>query len=232
MKPAWSAWALLGVLIAFPGCGSSQLAEYQFDGSTVAVVVNEPATPQVRTGGWTWLDPGNVLASAARAGAAIAKEVSAERAEDRMMRAMERVDVGSRIAARTLERSAMYLRATAVASEEPVDYVLDIWIHDYGIHADSWNSEVYFRMKADVILLDGATGARIWKQRVRAKDPITAPRFIDTMVDDVLTAGALSRLTEDEMVAAFEHLADVTADHFTRELRDDLRKARERRGAR
>ena len=230
MKRRQTLFALLVLLVVSlvfaAGCASSRLGEYDFDDATLAVIVNQPATPQVETGGWFWVDPGNVIASAARAGAAVAREVSAGRAQERMYRAMERVDVGTLVAERTRDRSAVYLHARPVDATDAADYLLDVWIHDYGIEADSWDAAVYFRMKADVTLIDAATGRRIWKQRVKARDPVTGPTFIDPVVDDILTADALSRLSEDEMVAAFEQLADLTADKFTRELREDLQRAR------
>ena len=218
--------ALLLVTL-FAGCASSRLGEHDFADRTVAVVVSKPPAPEIDTSNWLWIDPDNILASVARAGAAIAKEASADRARERMMRAMEEVDVATRVADRTLERTALYLRATPHETEHDADYVLDVWIHNYGIQTESWDSAVYFRMKADVILLDGATGDQIWKERVKTKDPLTTIPVSGYIAEDVLTAQALARLSEDEMIVAFERLADATADRIARELRDDLRKARQ-----
>ena len=84
-------------------------------------------------------------------------------------------------------------------------------------------------MDVEVQLLDNRRGVRIWKARVKERQPITRTFFgLGKATGDVITAVALAKLSVEELVEGFEHLADYTADRITRKLRDDLVKARAR----
>lgn len=220
-----TALLLVGVTV-LAGCGASnRLAQYDFHDHTLAVVTHLPPRPSVATGGDFWVDTRDPVGSFFRAGSALVKEVQAERARARLDSAMYLVDIAGRVADRTLAHSARYLRARPVADDRAADYLLDVRVQEYGIVASSWHADAYFKVEADVLLIDAATGRRIWKGRVKEKDPITPALFAGRTVFNVVTADALARLSVDEMADALEQLADYAADGITQQLQRDLDRA-------
>ena len=225
MKRILSSLLALAFLVV-AGCGTSNhLADYDFRDRTVAVVSNIPPYPEVETGDFIDLDRKNLLATIAHAGSAVVKETQAHKARKRLDEAMHDVDVSQRIADRVLDRSALYLRATPVADEREADFLLDIRVREYGIEAESWDAASFFKLDADIVLLD-PDGRQVWKTRVKERDAITPTVFAGATVSNIVTAEALSRLSADEMADAMERMADFTADRMMEKLRRDLSKAR------
>ncbi len=226
--PVWLVLAALGLSAA--GCRStSRLERYDFHERTLAVLTSAPPRPDVFTADDFLLDPADPVGSIFRVGTAVAKEVAAEKARARLDSALRHVDVAGRVAERSLSRGAHYLRATPVDDPARADYLLDVRVRRYGIETRSWNSTSYFKLVADVILIDARTHRQIWKTRVKSKDPITPDMLlVDRATVNVVTAGALARLSVDDMVRALEGLANYSADRITSRLQRDLDKTRTR----
>src|SRR5690606_22211781 len=147
----------------------------------------------------------NVIA----AGARIAKEVEASKVRARLDSATAAVDVADRVQARTLDRAARYLRTRPAESEASADFVLELRLRDYGIDAKDWSAAAYFFVDAELLLLDGRDGRKIWDARVRARDPITPAIFgPGRAVRDVVTAATFADLEVEEIARALERLAD------------------------
>jgi hypothetical protein len=152
---------------------SHRLKEYIFQEQTVTAVMDAPR-PAVFAEGFVGFDPDDLLGTAVRAGAALAREITADGAQARLDSAMNMVDIPGRIRERTLERCSGQLGLWPVHDTDRSDFLLDLFIHSYGIEARSWESRVSFQMDLEVLLVDNATGAEVWKTRVKEREPLTA----------------------------------------------------------
>lgn len=219
---------LAGVTLAAWGCSSNQrLAQYDFRNRTMGVATIAPPYPEVLSEMHVSMDAQHPVLSILKAGAEVAREVSVRDFETRLDSAAQKVNVSDRMGERVLRNGARQLRAVPVADSLNPDYELEIRVRHYGITASSWTSAAYFMIDADLRLLDGATGRRIWKAHVRATEPVRStsvdvdPRY-DRSVGNVITAVALARMPTDEIERALETLADFAADRLVGKLADSL----------
>ena len=214
-----------GALLFAAGCGgTNHLAEYDFEGRTVAVTAAVPPLPGVFTDPnvVTPVDLNRPAETFLRVGTAVAKEAAARRAEARMDSALARVDVAERLARRTLLQSARYLGYRPVNDLDRADFLLDIRVKEYGLTAHSWDAAVNFVLDAEVRLLDRRARRVVWKKKIRHTEPVTAAIIgFGPTLGNVFTAATLASLSVDEMERAFKNLADYAADRFAGELRED-----------
>lgn len=210
------------MLLAFSCSGKQRLGRYDFRDQTLAVVSIAPAYPGLVTGTEVDFGAGSV-GEVLRAGSEIAREVEAQRLRSRMIQAAGNVGVEARMAERTLQGAARHLRARPVADARGADFELEIRIREYGLVATSWTSNAYFRIDADMILLDGATGRRIWRTRVNQRDPVT-PMVAggERTISNVITAAALSMMTTEQVERTLQSLADHSADRMVAQLARSL----------
>lgn len=217
----------LMTIFVLGGCASSnRLGSYQYRDHTLAVITSIPPRPDVFTENFFFIDTDRPLQMVLNAGSAIVKEVEAEKARERLDEAMRYVDVSHRVGDRVLDRSALYLRAQAHPNARNADYVLEVRINEYGIEAESWHANAFFSISAEVILIDGFSGRRIWRTGVEERDPISPRLFAGRTAYNVVTAQALSRLSVDDMIVALEELSDYAADKIIYKLQRDLDRAR------
>ncbi len=228
MKREWT--VLAAAFVAVAGCRSTgRLANYEFPGRTLAVAyVNSPG-PRVLTGPY-FLDRGHghdPVHAVLKVGARVVKEIQAAEVRARLDSATHQVDVGGRMADRTLQRAARWLRARPVEREADADFIVEVRLRDYGIDAKDWDAAAHFFVDAEVSLIDGGRGTEVWHSHVRARDPIAPAIFgPGTIVRDVVTASALGSLEVDEIACALERLSDFAADRITDRLRDALARVR------
>lgn len=215
----------LMAMLLVAGCGNAnRLHQYDFAEARVAVVANIPPRPAVFTDYLfeARIDPDDPLGSVFRAGSAIVKQTQARRAQARMDSALTYVDVADRIARQVLRQSAPLLGYRPVARPSAADFILDIHIDNYGLVADSWHAAVHFEVDAEMRLIDRRTRRTIWRRHIREVEPVSqAGVGLGTTLGNAFTALALSKLSVEEMIVAFEDLADFTADHLTAALRHD-----------
>ena len=140
---------------------------------------------------------------------------------------MERVDVAGLMGDRVLARSARLLRARPLDSSSDADFELEIRVRDYGIRADAWDAQADFFIRAEVLLLENATGSLVWKAGVEARDPINPNSWREGgALGNLITAQALASLSVEEMESALENLAVYSADRVIMELEEGLDRAR------
>lgn len=226
--PAAFAAALLA-LLAVPGCSNKQrLGEYDFRSRTLGITTIAPAQPQVFSGLAVRVDEDRPLETIIRVGSGVAREVSVAKVRARLDSAGREADVAERMGDRLLQAASRHLRATPVPDPRRADYELEVRVRRYGIEASSWSSQAYFLIQADMILLDGATGRRIWKTDVRATDRVNPAVFgrDAAPIAGAVTAWALAQLSADELQQALEGLADFAADFLAREFVEALDDAR------
>ena len=224
-------WVLfVSFALALVGCSSvNHLRDYKFRDQTVAADMLTPPRPEVFTGSDVWIDANDPISSILRVGTTIAKEVEAAEAQERMDRALEQVDVPERIRERTLQRCAKVLKSNPIDESDQAEFLLDMEIRNYGIDAKSWTAGTYFKIDVLVQIIDNRTNALVWKRKIKERQPISAEIFgLGRAAENVISAVALSNLSEDEIATGFRHLADYTADRIAARLQKDLAKARRR----
>ena len=220
---------LLGMAaVLSAGCrGTGRLGEYDFRDRTLAIAWVDAPDPRVLTGPYFLDHPQNPVHLLVAAGTAIAKEVEASKARERLDSATALVDLRGRMGERTLEGAARYLRARPIESQDDADFILEVRLRRWGIDAKEWSADAHFFVDAEVHLLDGETGREVWDTHVRSRDAI-APAISGPghIVRDVVTAAALAGQSVEEIAQALERLADYSSDHIAEHLRDALDRVR------
>ncbi|MEM8598944.1 MAG: hypothetical protein AAGF99_03400 [Bacteroidota bacterium] len=221
--------AVLALLFLATGCASTnRLDEVTLDEARVAIIAAVPPAPRVQTGpDEAFINPWDPIGTAARVGTAVAKWEEARMAQAKLDSVARGLDVADRVARRFFVQAAEQLAFVPANRPADADYLLDLRVYDYGLVADSFEGAVFFALEADVLLVDRRTGREYWEQRVRERETLDASIFgMPTPVGNVITARALARLSEVEMQAGLERLADFTADRIAQEFRDDYFAAR------
>ncbi len=220
----------LAVLPAVSGCGpSNRLADYRFDGRSVAVIAAVPPGPRVLSGSWSeaFIDPYDPIGTALRVGTAGAKWEQARKAQARLDSAAARVDVAEVIARRALAGSAPTLGLRPVDNPAEADFVLDLRVYRIGLVADSYDGATYFAVEVDLVLLDGPTRETVWEDRLREREVLTNVLLgLPPAAGNVVTARALAGLSAEEMERGLARLAEFAADRVTRTLREDFLRSR------
>ena len=223
--------AALLAATALAGCsGTNRLREIDLQGRTVAVVAAIPPHPRVQAGdpAEAAVDPYDPVGSAIRVGTAAAKYHEARRAQARLDSAVAQVDVAERIARSVLLDSAELIGFTPVDRPADADFLLDLRIYDYSLVADSFEGATFFALEGDVLLTDPATGRTLWEREVREREVLDAALFgLPAAAGNVVTARALSQLSEAAMVDGLERLADYVASRVVDRLRVDYLRSRE-----
>lgn len=226
---------LLALLLAvlaptLTGCsGSNRLKEVDLRGQTVAVVAAIPPHPRVQSG-----DPGEAainiydpIGSAIRVGTAAAKLREARRAQARLDSAVAMVDIADQIARRVLLDSADLLSFEPVNRPADASFILDLRVYDYSLVADSFEGTTFFALEGEVLLIDPLSGRELWKRRIREREVLDGSLFgLPAAAGNVVTARALSQLSEEEMAQGLERLADYVASRITDRLRRDYYRSR------
>lgn len=220
------------LLVVAAGCQSTgRLAEYDFAGGALYVSYDFPPRAEILTGPYFPGHPRDPVHAIIRIGGNLVRELAASGARERLDDACASVDVPERIADRASSRVARYLRVDLVEDEDDADYGLEVRVRDYGIDAEAWESAAHFFIDAEVILYDMADGGEIWESHVRERDAI-APHVFGgrgaATIRDMVTAAALSQLSEEDMVVALGALADYAGDRISEKLRDSMEKVRGR----
>jgi len=220
----------IGLLLTamMAGCSSNRLHEYTLQHTTAAAVMAPAPRAEVFSVGAIDLG-GNPLRALVRAGTTIAKEIQAGAAQEKLDAAMDSVDIPEIIRYETLEGCCRHLEMRAVEKREAADFVYLLKINRYGIDAESWNAQVDFRLDVHVRMVDNASKRKVWEKTIRERMPVSRSIFgFNDMVGDVLTASALSELSETEMAEGFTHLAGYAAGRISDRIFDDFIKSREK----
>jgi len=213
-------------LMSLAACGGGhELERYSFVGQTVAVADYPAPSPDLWTGDYDVVGD-DVITAVVDAGSRVAKEVEARHARTRLDSAANLVDVRQRLSSRTLERTARYLGATVAEDAAGADFLLEIYVRQFGIDARGDRAARVF-MKVEAVLLDRRTGHEAWSVVVDSHDRLTPSVRSGVVPADIVTAGTLRELTVEDMRLALAGLTDFTSDYVTNELREDLRDARD-----
>ena len=138
-------------------------------------------------------------------------------------------DLPVRMGERLEGRVARYLRTEIVADEADADYGMEVRVRRYGIDAERWDAAAHYFVDAQVILYDASDGRTIWESKVTEREAIAPAIFGGrraSVIRDVVTAGALASMSEEDMVLTLEGLADFAAHGISERLRRSLDKVR------
>lgn len=205
-------------------CGSSnRLREYELRDKPTAAIMITPPHAQVVTESVDDGKTGSLLGEVIKIGTTIARDIEAQKAQERLNSAMLRVDIPERIREETLQKSAEYLYFRPINESKEADFVFIMDIKKYGIEAKSWDSSVYFRMNVKVRLIDNKSNVEIWKKSFKEKHPVKDSMFhLGETAGNVITGVALSKLSKKEMIAGFSNLADYMANRIAEKIHQDF----------
>lgn len=213
------------------GCGpSNRLREVNLSGKNVAVLAAIPPHPRVQTGhpGERAINPYDPVGSAIRVGTSVAKAREAREAQARLDSVITQVDVADQIARRVLLDSADLMRFVPADLPNEADYLIDLRIYDYSLVADSYEAATYFALEGEVLLLDPGRGVELWHQKIREREVLSSSLFgINAAAGNVITARALSQLSEEDMFVGLENLANYVASRIVERLRHDYYESRD-----
>ena len=218
---------LIGFSLFTFHCGSSnRFREYELRDKPTAAVMTTPPHAQIVTESVDDGEPDTFLGTAIRIGTTIARDIEAQKAQERLNSAMLRVDIPERIREKTLQKSSEYLYFSPINEAKEADFLFIMDIKKFGIEAKSWDSSVFFRMDIKVRFIDNQRNIEIWKKGIKEKHPITDSMFhLGDTAGNVVTAVALSKLSKKDMIAGFSNLADYVANQIAEKIHKDFLEA-------
>lgn len=231
MRKEMQKWALivfaLGIMLVLIQCGAiNRLGGYQFRNQTAASIMASPPHAQVFTDSFYDSYDGNIISTAIRVGTSIAKSIEAQNTQIKLNNAMQQVDVPEIIRVQTLTSSSEYLHFQPIRETADADFLFMMNIKKYGIDAESWSASVRFKIDIKVRLIDNKRNVEIWKRTIRVREPVTQEMFgLSNTAGNVITAVALSELTEQDMVDGFSYLSLYMADKIAERIHRDFIKA-------
>lgn len=221
----FSSIAIILLTLMLVNCSTNRLHEYEFKNTTAAADMLIPPRAQVFSDSFFYTD-GDPVSTVLRIGTTIAKSIEAGKAQKKLDRAMNEVDIPEEIRIQTLEQSAEYLHFQPVDEPADADFVFIMKIDHYGIEASSWAAAVHFKIDINVRLVDNAKHLKIWEKTIKERMVVSSSIFgLHDSIGDVITASVLSDLTEEEMIEGFTHLGQYAADMIAERIQDDFIKA-------
>ncbi|MFC1559446.1 hypothetical protein ACFL39_02535, partial [Gemmatimonadota bacterium] len=200
---------------------------YELGESNIAALTFMPPRANVFTNLDIRIDPDDLIRSAIRVGTSVAREIEAEKARARLDSAMTMVDVPAIIEEGVLFQTAEMLDFRPVNEVRSADFIFNIDMKRYGIDANSWDAGTFFIIDARIELIDNSEHRRIWKGRVESREPLSARIFgLNSPVENVLDAIALSELSVEEMATGLEYLANFSAGLIAEKLYRDFIRSR------
>jgi len=223
MKSAVSMTVIIILMAGLMQCGSSnRLREYEFRNTTAAALMAAPPRAMVFSDEAPANRGRGILDTAIRLGTQIAKNVEMRNAQKKLDAAMQKVDVPEHIRAETLHACADHLYFKPVDRPTDADFLFRMEIHKYGIVAESWDAEVYFKLDVGVQLIDNQRHVEVWKKSIHENLPVSRSMFgLGQAGGSILTAMQLSDMTEEEMIAGFTHLADYLSGRIAERIHED-----------
>ncbi len=221
--------ALAGILTLLASCASTKLAEYQFSGESIRVAVQAAPGSRVDASYDVTFDADDPITTIVSIGTSVAKASQVAVVEERLAAAQDRIDIEQTIHG---EVTLFYEQVMGMSINDDAgltDYVLRIDVAEYGIQAGSWTSSISFEMRGSAELYETFSGERIWRNGFYQSEPASPSFFgVPDAAGNIVSAAMLSELTEDQIVAGIERLAQDAAWELSREFERDLYRARRR----
>jgi hypothetical protein len=214
--------------LALLSCATvNRLGEFDVEGKTLAAEMRLPPEPEMDISYHLKVDFSDPIGTAVSVGSNIAKAANAQRVDALMRGALETVDVPGIVREESYAACLTVLGTQREDDPGAADYLLDVNIHRYGIHAGSWNSAVTLRIKLTASLYHNAERAVVWRRDIDVERAATPAMFgLDSTIGTFVTTAALAGLSEEDLQNGFDQLARDTALSVARTLQDDLYNAR------
>ncbi len=226
---ALKALALAGTMAAVAvSCATvNRLDMYDFRGAPIASDLRNPPPPTIDVHYRVIVDAHDPVGTVLSIGTSYGKAQEAAKAEERMRDALASVDVPAIVLERASSACAGALGARQVNDRIDADYLLDLEIQSYGLHAGGGGGSVSLRMNMTARLHSMRDGELIWRRDLRIDKPMSPVLFGgSSIVGNVVSAAVLANLTSEQMADGFRALAEDTASWVGRTLEDDFLAAR------
>jgi len=219
---------MAAAILLVAGCTSvNRLAEFDVQGRTLAADMRIPPEPDMDVRLNLKLDSSNLIGTALNIGSNIAKTANAQRVDELMREALQVVDVPAIVRDESYATCLTVLSAQQEDDPGTAEYLLDLDIHRYGVHASSWTSAVSLRIRLTAILYQNAARVVVWRRDLDVERHATPGMFgLDPTVGNFVTTAALASMSEEDLQNGFDELARDTAQTVARSLQDDLYSAR------
>jgi len=216
------------VVIGLAGCASTELAYYDFESQNMSVDVRVAPDAEVEASYNVTIDPEDPVRTAISIGSSLAKASQVREAEEKLHVAMRDVDIREIVEEELSDFVETSLGSRVVDDRRRADLQLTVEIESYGI--DASGSGVDFQMTAKAILWDPDRSDRVWRGRESVTQPVSPAIFgLPGAADNVISAVALSEMSEDEIARGIERLAQDAAWEIGVRLEQDIYRARRRR---
>lgn len=230
--------ALLGFSFLGSGCTSvNKIAEYEFEGKSMAVIAPYSPPPEIYTesptapateekkeqGGFL-----NTLSRIAEVATDVAQAFTEVDAQAKLDSAAAIVDVSMLVAEGMQDAAARYLSVQKIDDVNQADLLLEVNIKRHGIYSGAgYDQGLSYVLEAEPELLDNMTGEVIWRRNVKETFPFTSTdASTSRTLSSLDNAVTLSQLTVDQLAAMLESMAADSAREIVRKLSEDIRDAR------
>ena len=226
MKRLIAVPALLVVLLA--SCASTRhLDTVELERSTLKIDVRGETAARVDADYHVKVDADDPLGTMISVGTSFAKATQVQQVRGRLERATEDLDLAQIVEEGLSEFFTSEFGAQMVQQATAADYLLIVEVQDYGIEAGSWSSAVEMRVEVLCKLFRTDDGRRVWRNRVSVSQEASPAFFgLSGVAGNVVSAGVLSELTEEEIARGMERLSRRIALEIAYEFEDDFYRAR------
>jgi hypothetical protein len=223
IKKILKAVVICGALAALAvGCTSTNhLDRYRFSGAPMAADLRTPPQPTIDVHYRVIVSANDPVGTVLSIGTSYGKAQEAAKAEEKMREALASVDLPGIILRGASSACADTLRARLVEHQSDADYLLDLEIERYGLHAGSSGGSVSMRINLNTRLHSLRDGELVWRRDLHLDRPLSPGLFGDGVVGNIVSAGVLASLTTEQLATGFRRLAEDTAVWVGRTLEDD-----------
>ena len=170
------------------------------------------------------------LAAVVQLGANLIKAGEAEKAEQKLKRALNGLYIPEYAAELTFDRIVDTLDGTMVDNFSNADIILEIDIDEYGLESYSFDGKVSMFFSMTARFIDNRDYETIWQRRINVNRELTPGFFgFDNMVGTVVSIASLSNLEEDQLAEGFQAMTHEIMRETISLLKKDLRKARNKK---
>jgi hypothetical protein len=216
------------VIIGFAGCASTELAYYDFGSQRISVDARVAPDARVDASYNIVVDPEDPVRTALSIGSSLAKANQVRQVEEKLFIALEDVDIRTLVEDELSDFVESSLGARVVEDRGRADLQLRVEIESYGV--DASGSGVDFQMSAVATMWDVESSDRVWRGRESVSQPVSPSVFgLSGAADNVLSAVALSEVSEEDIAKGLERLARDAAWEIGLNLERDIYRARRRR---